>query len=386
MALPSQSEIRPVLLRVLAAADGRARSAQVYPLVTARFQLEPADLARLVADGRTSLWTNRIQFVRQSLVEEGLIDRSERGVWQLTEAGWEAARTLPPPPVDLAAEGTEQEVDSHESVSRVEGGIPATAMAVVIAELRAAATDSASPSRLERACGQAFGALGFDVEVIGGAGNTDVVVSAPLGMHQYTAVVDAKSTGRGRVPDAQVDWLSIKQHRDRLDADFACVVGPSFGGGHLIQRATDFGIVLLSIDELAELLDLHATSPFALTELRSLFESTPVARAVLPRLRAVARDRRRLQSLLVWVLALIDNFNRVQPDLVVAKPETLQALALASSDERLAGTTMGEVSRVLVLLEAAGVLTALPSGGFASATSVAGALQRIGSLVPGWAE
>jgi hypothetical protein len=382
MALPSQSEIRRVLLDVLETADGRARPAQVYPLVTAQFQLEPADLARLVADGRTSLWTNRIQFVRQRLVEEGLIDASEWGVWQLTDAGREAARTR----VRVGGEAEVNEADSHEPVSREQRGIPATAIAAVIAELRAAGTDSARPSRLEEACGQAFRALGFDVEVIGGAGNTDVVVSAPLGVNQYIAVVDAKSTGRGRVADAQVDWLSIKQHRERLDADFACVIGPSFGGGHLIERATEFGIVLLSVDELGELLDLHAAAPFALTELRSLFESTPLARAVLPRLRAVARDRRRLQALVERVLTLIDNFNRVQPDLVVAKPETLQALALTSSDERLAGTTMGEVSRVLALLEAAGVLIALPSGGFASATSVAGALQRIGSLIPERAE
>jgi hypothetical protein len=66
----------------------------------------------------------------------------------------------------------------------------------------------------------------------------------------------------------------------------------------------------------------------------------------------------------------------------VAKPETLHALALASGDERLTGTTISEVTRVLALLEAAGVLTSLPAGGFASTTSTVGALRRLGSLVP----
>lgn len=248
MAFPSQSEIRLVLLDVLAAAGGRARPAQVYPLVTARFQLEPADLARLTTDGRTSLWTNRIQFVRQSLVGEGLIDCSERGIWQLTDAGRKAARTPSPTPHPVAVENAGTAVDSSESVAREQEGKPPTAIAAVIAELRAAATDSANPSRLEEACGQAFLALGFDVEVVGGAGNTDVVVSAPLGVHQYTVVVDAKSTGHGRVAAAQVDWLSIKKHREGMHADFACVIGPSFGGGHLIERATEFGMVLLSVD------------------------------------------------------------------------------------------------------------------------------------------
>ena len=56
-------------------------------------------------------------------------------------------------------------------------------------------------------------------------------------------------------------------------------------------------------------MELHVEAPFALTDLRPLFESTPLARAVLPRLRAVARDRRRLQLLVERVLTLLDNFN-----------------------------------------------------------------------------
>ena len=35
--------------------------------------------AALLKDGRTSLWQNRIQFVRQDLVTEGLIDGSIHG-------------------------------------------------------------------------------------------------------------------------------------------------------------------------------------------------------------------------------------------------------------------------------------------------------------------
>ncbi len=374
MVLPTQREIRPVLLDVLTALGGRARPAQIYPGVTARFPLTPTDLAALLRDGRTSLWQNRIQFVRQALVTDGLIDASERGIWQLTDAGRVAVQT-PLPPSQVEALEEEPPPAEPEQLKPEE-------TTDLVAALRAAATDSANPLRLEKTCASAFRFFGFDAEEIGGPGNTDVLLLAPLGVHQYTVVVDAKSTGKRHVANAQVDWLSIKKHREHLNADYACVVGPSFGGGYLVERATEFGIVLLSVDELSEILELHSQAPFALTELRLIFEATPLARAALPRLRAVARDRRRFQLLVERVLTLIDNFNRIQPDLIVAKPETLQALALASLDERLTGTTIDEVTRVLALLAGAGVLTLLPAGGFASTTSFAGALRRLGSIVP----
>src|SRR5688572_13160577 len=80
-----------------------------------------------------------------------------------------------------------------------DAGAPPSSLDYLIANLSAAGTDSATPTRLEEACAQVVRARGFDAEVIGGPVNTDVVLSAALGVNQYTVVVDAKSTARGRV-------------------------------------------------------------------------------------------------------------------------------------------------------------------------------------------
>src|SRR5215211_5537332 len=88
MALPPQPLIRPVLLRVVAELGGRARPREVYPLVTRHFpDIQPEDLTAVLQDGRTNLWTNRIQWARQDLVLAGVLDPTERGIWALTPKG-----------------------------------------------------------------------------------------------------------------------------------------------------------------------------------------------------------------------------------------------------------------------------------------------------------
>lgn len=85
--LPPQKDIEIPLLEVLNELGGQGKPKEIYPLVTKKFpQIRDIDLAERVPTGANK-WTNRIQFVRQKLVDNGEIDRSQFGVWKITEIG-----------------------------------------------------------------------------------------------------------------------------------------------------------------------------------------------------------------------------------------------------------------------------------------------------------
>ncbi len=158
------------------------------------------------------------------------------------------------------------------------------------------------------------------------------------------------------------------------------MVGPAFAGGQLIEQAREFQVVLLTTDELASVVRLHADTPLTLTELRTLFAAVPAAKPVLAEIEAAARDRQRFRTLLKRLLVHIDGFNRQQPGLVLAKPDTLFATVLAGHDPDLAGVTMDEVTRALTLLEVVGVLSRVKDGGYVADTSPAGADQLLRAI------
>ena len=85
--LPTQSEVEVPLLEVLSALGGRGSPRAIYPLVTERFpQITADDLAERLAHGE-SKWHNRIQWVRQRLIDSGQMESGGRGVWVITQKG-----------------------------------------------------------------------------------------------------------------------------------------------------------------------------------------------------------------------------------------------------------------------------------------------------------
>lgn len=87
MAMPKQTEIELPLLEVINSIGGRGKPKQVYPLVTNKFpQLTQEDLDEKIISGGNK-WTNRIQWVRQKLIDSGDLVSSERGIWEITEKG-----------------------------------------------------------------------------------------------------------------------------------------------------------------------------------------------------------------------------------------------------------------------------------------------------------
>jgi restriction system protein len=86
--MPKQSQIEVPLLDVLAGfPTGEAKPTDVYPLLEKRFPgMTKQDLAEQLDSGGAK-WTNRVQWVRQSLVAKGEMSSPQYGVWAITARG-----------------------------------------------------------------------------------------------------------------------------------------------------------------------------------------------------------------------------------------------------------------------------------------------------------
>lgn len=85
--LPKQREIEMPLLQALVEIGGQGAPKEIYSLVTAKFpDIREDDLSQRLKSG-ASKWTNRIQWVRQKLVEKGEIHSPARGLWRITDKG-----------------------------------------------------------------------------------------------------------------------------------------------------------------------------------------------------------------------------------------------------------------------------------------------------------
>ena len=139
-------------------------------------------------------------------------------------------------------------------------------------ELIQASTASNDPDRFERAVRDAFAFLGFHAQWLGGSGRTDVLLEAPLGKEdRYQVTVDAKTSASGSVGDQQVDWLTLKEHRIKHDAEHTVLVAPNPSAGRLLERATSEGVAVLSATQLAGLVRQHDRAPVGLGDYRLLF-------------------------------------------------------------------------------------------------------------------
>ncbi len=130
---------------------------------------------------------------------------------------------------------------------------------------------SDSPTDFEEAIKHAFNLLGFQGELIGGKGNTDVLLTANIGQESFKVNIDGKTSKSGKITDQQIDWDSLEDHKKKNKADFVVVIGPRFSGGNLEQRANRKGVSLLKTEDLINLVETHSKFPFTLTELKDIF-------------------------------------------------------------------------------------------------------------------
>ncbi len=93
--MPKQHEMEIPLLTALENLGGKAKPRDAYAAVTKSFpELTEADLVEQLQSG-SNKWTNRIQWVRQHLVENGEMESPSYGVWAITAKGLARLRGNP---------------------------------------------------------------------------------------------------------------------------------------------------------------------------------------------------------------------------------------------------------------------------------------------------
>jgi hypothetical protein len=149
-----------------------------------------------------------------------------------------------------------------------------------------------NPDKLEEQLCAAFRILGFDVAKLGGSKKPDGVAIAVLSADEkgvarrYSVSLDAKSKvqDKGKVAAGTVKVSTIARHRDAYKCDHAIVVGRAFPMGGAVEdeinddraKSAAVGqpktITLITIDDLARLVQLRPVKQLGLRELRGLFE------------------------------------------------------------------------------------------------------------------
>lgn len=254
---------------------------------------------------------------------------------------------------------------------------PDDELAQLLTELDASAIDSADPDRFERAVAAAFSFLGFESAWLGGSGKTDVMLDAQLaGDESYRVIVDCKTSARGSVSDQQIDWITLREHREKHNADFVAVVAPDPSGTRLFDRAASNDVTIISSEQLAELCRQHAAAPLGFVSYRKLFEGAGVLDAEVTS--EDAEEWLRVTNLASTVLGIAreqaTRFGRLTArDLY---------LIIASSETSEGAITIEDVQQVLAAMSSplVGLVDGDPTSGYVVTTSPGVVGRRFRSL------
>lgn len=134
-----------------------------------------------------------------------------------------------------------------------------------------AQSETTNPENYEVLITSLFSQLGFESNHVGGSGEPDVIIFAPQGFKSYRGIIDCK-TGTSPIGEYRIDWLTLNDHKRHSDADYILVVGPSFAGGRLLDRAIENGITLMTSEFLLELLSHHKKMPYSFSDYQQLFD------------------------------------------------------------------------------------------------------------------
>ena len=205
---------------------------------------------------------------------------------------------------------TSDNIKINENDIDVDSSTPTDSIDSLIIELRQAASDSTLPSRFERVINECFINLGYDSKWLGKSGETDVLAqtkTAPVS--QYKIIIDAKSTSSPTVSDSLIDFDTLKEHKQKYNADYIVVVGIKFDKGRVVKRANEHEVALLDVDALAYLLKNHREVPLGYKEYEKIFSKGGIVN-----LDSLAEDRAQLIYQKKLVYSVLDVLTEERDD------------------------------------------------------------------------
>lgn len=313
------------------------------------------DLLEIANDQYGMGWTTPAQISRRTYMLRGL------GAAALTDDGRLVAttmgtRVLEGLPGIVQPPSPSRDVPSAEASVTVNSIEPVEPPAVVREQMadevdglarRLEETSHAaqSPDDFEIAVRDVFAFLGFDATWHGGAGKTDVLLSAELGeSERYRVIVDAKATSHAAVNDSHIDWVTLDEHRERYQADHVAVVAPSFQGPRVRSRARSQGrtVALIDVPTLVQVVRQHVAAPLGLDAYRALFDVERGSDDVIE----AGEDLRRQLTLCAGVLRLV---HELEPDEDAVSPGDLY-WNLDEFGEQFGRATRAEIVDTLEML------------------------------------
>ncbi|MFK3981287.1 hypothetical protein ACI2K4_13020 [Micromonospora sp. NPDC050397] len=201
------------------------------------------------------------------LVECGLAEKFDHTRYVITALGRAVREELP----RVSASNLVDDPVSADVAEIVERD----SVGAVIDELQEAAVCGEEPARLERALGKVLQLLGLaDVTVLGqGPGRTDVLATLPVPWYEGTTICfDAKASSSALVPESQVSFAALGEHRAKHSARWSVLVGPAFHSRVHTMAANDGHVTVLDASYLGEVLQAHVRAPFLPEQLVVLFD------------------------------------------------------------------------------------------------------------------
>jgi hypothetical protein len=308
------------------------------------------DLLEIANDQYAMGWSTPAQVSRRSYMLRGLraAELTDDGRLVITDAGRSVLERLPgvvEPTSFVVAEEPVEEPDLPAEPAVVERMPTADETSELTRTLEETAHAAQSPDDFEIAVRDAFDFLGFDATWHGGAGKTDVLLSAELGPgERYRVIVDTKATSHAAVADQQIDWETLDEHRDRYQADYVAVVAPSFQGERVRSRARSRGraVALIDVPTLTQVLRQHVAAPLGLDAYRSLFDVDRGPDEVVE----AGEELRRQFTLCVRILGLV---HALEPDEDAVEPVDLY-WNLRDFEDQFGRATRDEIADTLDVL------------------------------------
>lgn len=208
--------IKP-LVEVLRNTGGSGATADVIDQVISYMKIPDSILEETISSGASRV-RNQIQWARMYLVKADLMDSSQRGVWKLTEKGYEADITEksvyalfkkvqgisaeePKKKESAPAEETEEEIVTDEAHGE--------ALLKLLKNL--------SPAGFERLCKRLLSEVGIhDVQITGGAGDQGIDGTGVIKVNEvvgFTVIFQCKRYKDSVVPHHVRDFRGTMQGR-----------------------------------------------------------------------------------------------------------------------------------------------------------------------------